>query len=442
MQASVRLARLTRRLQPSARRLLPLILLGGLASWSGCNVPLQTGPELGPGPAAPERDYGKRLMVHYMPWYVTPAVRGLWGSHWKGPKAQHHPDQLGTNGLPDLWSHYHPLIGPYDSADPDALECQLLQMRLAGIDGVIADWYGIGDKADHPQIHHATLVLFDAAARYGLQFAACYEDRSLQLLVDWQQLAPDQVTNRLTETLQWMQQTWFTQPHYARLDGRPLLLNFGPVFLQQPEAWQEAFATLPEKPAFFGLHHLWRKVGAEGGFTWVHTDPWEGTPDDRQIRTRIGEVFTYFSTNPAEVIVSAYPGYNDVDEEGHRELPHRDGQTLRETLAVALAGPWPIIQLVTWNDYGEGTIIEPTHEFGYTFLEIIQETRRKELGDAFAFTADDLRLPAWLYALRKTPGRPAAALDRISALLKDGHTEAAAAALREAESTLPQPRPL
>jgi len=52
------------------------------------------------------------------------------------------PTKTTTKRLADIWSNYHPLIGLYDSTDPDLLECHLLQMKLAGIDGVIPDWYG------------------------------------------------------------------------------------------------------------------------------------------------------------------------------------------------------------------------------------------------------------------------------------------------------------
>lgn len=405
-----------------------LLTLGACLGLLGCSVSLPPpSPDDHVAPArksSPDRQ-NKFLMMHYMPWYMTPDIRGQWGSHWKGPSSQHHPDQPGTNGLPDIWSHYHPLIGPYDSSDPDALECHLLQMKLAGVDGVIADWYGIGQKADHPDIHKATQALFDATGRFGLKFAACYEDRALQLMVDWKQLDPGQVTNELAATFQWMQAEWFTKENYLRVDDHPLLLNFGPVYIQDPAAWNAAMEGLPVRPALFGLHHLWRTAGADGGFTWVHHDPWEGAPDDRQIRTRIGEVFSYFTTNTSEVIVSAFPGFNDVYAERHRELPHRGGQTLRETIEVAMAGPWPIIQLVTWNDYGEGTIIEPTHEFGYTFLEIVQQARRTELGNAFTYTPEDLRLPARLYTLRKEGLVPPTTLDAISRLLANGACEEA-----------------
>ncbi len=57
--------------------------------------------------------------------------------------------------------------------------------------------------------------------------------------------------------------------------------------------------------------------------------------------------------------------------------------------------------MITWNDYGEGTIIEPTEEFGYQYLEIVQDTRRAIQDTQFPFTYDDLRLPMQLYTLRK-----------------------------------------
>ena len=364
-------------------------------------------------------------MAHYMPWYTTPAVSGQWGGHWTGWQSQHHPDQTATNGLPDIWSHYHPLIGLYDSSDPDVLECQLLQMKLAGIDGVIADWYGIGEIYDYPAVHKATRALFEACGRYGVKFAACYEDRTVQVLVERKKLQPDQVTNHLAETMQWMQTEWFTKPQYLQFHGRPLLLNFGPIYLTERTVWDAAFKTIPDRPSFYALHHLWKKAGGDGGFTWIHHDPWEGTPTEARIRERIREVFTYFSTNRDEVIVSAYPGFNDVYEPHGQSLEYRDGKTLEETLEVGMEGPWPLIQLVTWNDYGEGTMLEPTHEFGYTFLEIIQQARRKEVGPAFKFTADDLRLPARLYALRKKGTSSPAGLNPIAESLDRGDCQKA-----------------
>ena len=180
----------------------------------------------------------RTLLMHYMVWYQTPARGGAWGFHWTGPGAKHHPDRAGADGLPDIWSHYHPLIGPYDSADPDAIECHLLQMKLAGIDGVIVDWYGCADAADYPPIHRAACAVFDAAARLKMKFAVCYEDRSIEYLVGQGKLRPDQAAGQLADTFKWMQDHWFSHEQYFRLGGRPLVLNFGPIYVRDPAAWR------------------------------------------------------------------------------------------------------------------------------------------------------------------------------------------------------------
>ena len=54
-------------------------------------------------------------------------------------------------------------------------------------------------------------------------------------------------------------------------------------------------------------------------------------------------------------------------------LFNRDGALLRETLNNAKNTNSDFIQLITWNDWGEGTAIEPSQEYEYQQLEIIQE---------------------------------------------------------------------
>lgn len=378
----------------------------------------------------------KQLLMHYMPWYTTPEIRNRWGSHWTGPKKQHDPDQLAEDGHPDIWSHFDPLIGPYDSADPDVLEYQLLLMKLAGVDGVIVDWYGIGKAADYPMIHEGTQNLFEKAGELGMSFAACYEDRTVQLKVERDKLSEDDIVIHLTETFQWMHDNWFKKDTYFMLDGRPLLLNFGPIYVKDPSVWDAALSTLKPRPSFFALHHLWQKAGADGGFTWVHQNAWEEPENAEKVSKNLNRTYRYYGKDPEVIIPSAYPGFKDVYKNPHPVLDHRDGKTMQESLAVCMEGPWKVIQLVTWNDYGEGTIIEPTHQFGYQFLEIIQEARRKELGDAFPFTAEDLRLPARLLSLRKAGEVPDESLDRIAKHLSQGQVSAASLLLAELEINL------
>ena len=86
-----------------------------------------------------------------MPWYASKSFSGQWGWHWT--MGHFKPDNLGTEGKRELASHYTPLIGAYDSHDPDLLECQVLLMKFSGIRGVIIDWYGTENFRDYSTIH-------------------------------------------------------------------------------------------------------------------------------------------------------------------------------------------------------------------------------------------------------------------------------------------------
>ena len=101
----------------------------------------------------------KLLLAHYMPWYQAKPYSAAWGWHWTMNKFNPDATAAGDSTHPakrHIASHFYPLIGPYDSADPAVLECQLLQMKLAGIDGVIVDWYGLTDLHDYAVLHRNT----------------------------------------------------------------------------------------------------------------------------------------------------------------------------------------------------------------------------------------------------------------------------------------------
>jgi len=53
------------------------------------------------------------------------------------------------------------------------------------------------------------------------------------------------------------------------------------------------------------------------------------------------------------------------------------------------------MQLETWNDFGEGTMIEPTIEFGYKFLTINQKF------SGVAYSEKELKSIKRLFDLRK-----------------------------------------
>lgn len=338
----------------------------------------------------------KKIMAHYMPWYQSEPVSGYWGWHW-------HMDHFSP---PDtIASHYRPLFGPYDSNDPHVLASQALLMKFAGIDGMIADWYGIEDFYDYALIRDATNCFIPYVKEANLEFSICYEDRTVGIMLN---ADPPHFPDRAAavahgvQVMQWLEDNYFTDPSYLKIDSKPVLLCFGPQFFTSEE-WGILFEDLDPKPHFFPLqYHYVSYPPKTGEFGWP--EPYYGTTG---VISRLNAFYSraaYYDWE--EFIGAAFPRFHDIYEQAgvhgsYGYIDDQDGNTYQETLEMGLQSDANIVQIVTWNDYGEGTIIEPTVEDGYLYLEMTQELRKEYIDPNFSYVAADLRLPVRLYTLRK-----------------------------------------
>lgn len=137
------------------------------------------------------------------------------------------------------------------------------------------------------------------------------------------------------------------------------------------------------------------------------------------INTKFQE-FLQRTENHKYSIATAYPGFDDsvfdeldgFGENGsHNAINFDDGRTFQQTFDLALSANPNIIQLGTWNDYKEDTVIEPSvsslgHNIietgrGYSSLEYVQ--KRKNEWANIGWTTEDLRAPAELYNLDMSP---------------------------------------
>src|SRR5262249_19228515 len=105
-------------------------------------------------------------------------------------------------------------------------------------------------------------------------------------------------------------------------------------------------------------------------------------------------------------VSSAFPRFHDIYSQAgvgnsYGYLDDAGGATFTNTLTRALTNNSAIVQIVTWNDFGEGTIVEPTVEFGLRELGTIQNLRRKYLEPGFPYQTNDLTLALRFYNLRK-----------------------------------------
>jgi len=132
-------------------------------------------------------------------------------------------------------------------------------------------------------------------------------------------------------------------------------------------------------------------------------------------------------------ISSAFPHFHDIYQRaGVRNslgyIGDRHSETLRETLSRGMTNSSAIVQVVTWNDFGEGSMVEPTQEYGYRDLGIIQDFRRQYLESDFPRNTNDLTMALRFYNLRRqslTNIAISAELDRIFTNIVSGKIEVA-----------------
>lgn len=389
-------------------------------------------------------DNSKLLMVYYMPWYVSKPYSGNWGWHWT--MDHFNPDEVNASGEREIASWYYPLIGPYDSADPAVLEYHVLLMKLTGVDGVIVDWYGMDNYLDYAVNEQRTAALFNWARKAGLKFSLCYEDQTIQREVTGGFIAPGDAVAHAQRTMMYVETNYCRDGSFLRWSNQPVLLNFGPQYFKSNEQWQAIFSVLnaSNQPAFFTEDS--RLPAGVGAFDWPPM--WlSQVPGTGGVLSgaALDNYLSTFEQNgrpwPAS-ISSAFPRFHDIYQKaGVRDywgyLGDRNGETLRETLKRALTGHSPFVQIVTWNDFGEGTIVEPTREYGYRDLGIIQDYRREYLNANFSYRTNDLVLATRLYHLRTRPTNDAhstSELDGIFTNIIAGDLDTANSRLSRLES--------
>jgi hypothetical protein len=376
-------------------------------------------------PAEVVKSNPTKVFMHYMPWFETPATLGgtNWGYHWKFNNKN--PNIVDETGKRQIASHYYPLIGPYASRDPHVIEYHLLLMKLSGVDGVLIDWYGVqGTNGDINHLLTSSNALVNKTDDFGIDFGVVLEDRFSANVSQGQ------------ANVAYLRDNYFNRPEYIRLgaDQNPLMGVFGPIKFQQPSQWTQILGQAGEEVDLLTLWYEGSEAGANasGEYAWIY--------EDAALNNHLQHQRNFYVTRSQQLDMAggvAYPGFDDYYVEGGVgqvvpfDIPHNDGQTLDSMLALATtyANKIDFLQLATFNDFGEGTMFEPTAETGFEYLKKVQQFTGVE------YDEEDLRLVYRLFLARKEYQENAAIqaqLDGVSTSLTELQIEDAAAALEEA----------
>lgn len=393
------------------------------------------------------------MLAHYMLWYKTPNYGAKW-QHWNwdpdgdgGQDAQDHiPNRLNIDGLPDIASAHQPLIGPYDSGDPDLIEYHLALAWATGINGFVVDWYGPGDKGD---IDLALTRMFDIVQRWREEYqfrffiAVTYEEQIL-LQIDSSEAQEAAAQAHLKYALD----KYVTKPGYLRYQDVPLIFFFetwpnGRPGLLRPEQLERIQTKLPQlNLIYMGAEQEFLGV-SQGFFSWVsganeNPSDWGQSYADWVY----GEMD--FQTQQHDLtlnIGSVWAGFDDSKVWGWGESPRfidrQNGIVYAKTWELAVkdrdnhkrkSPSW--VQIITWNDWNEGSEIEPSLQYGYSYLRATQNFVHSYSGREWSPIA--LKIPEVIYQARKeAPGsKTEAIVTEVYPLFFAGNFEAALAVLR------------
>jgi hypothetical protein len=264
-------------------------------------------------------------------------------------------------------AHYLPWWGPtprgvdvgYRSDDPRQAERTFADMRSRGVDGVIVDWYGAGH-------------FVDTAWKASMPVLAKFPDLSFSLMMDsgtfrFNPCSGCDLTRTILYHLDYMAREYFPSRQYLRYEGHPVVSEFGMEAVGEPD-WARIQAAHPE---VYWIHihaHGLNRPASRGAFVWIEATSkaqFKGGPADL---TGLNVFYNTVTSQPSKIAVGGvWMGFDDSKAPWAAASPHlltqACGQTWLDTFSIlnshfSAHQQLPFVQLVTWNDYEEGSALE------------------------------------------------------------------------------------
>ncbi|NDJ51967.1 MAG: hypothetical protein GYB68_02645, partial [Chloroflexi bacterium] len=264
-----------------------------------------------------------------------------------------YPEALGPGQSPD-WPET-----PYHSWDTAVLSQHVSQAASAGIDGMVVAWYGPTEENNQTETNFR--VILDQAQANGI---------SALLSVDLSQAAWFASPQDIVDGMRYAIDVHAQHPAYFRYNGRPVfffwfqgryaLTDWASIRQQvDPDRntiWIAEGIAPDAMPTFDGLH-LYTISWSQNVFGTLAQ--WAGTTRSR------GGIW----------VATAMPGWdNTYTQQSERYVRDREnGAFYRDTFAAAAATNPEMVVITSWNEWWEGSHIEPSVAYGDFYLNLTRD---------------------------------------------------------------------
>nr|WP_246358166.1 endo-1,3-alpha-glucanase family glycosylhydrolase [Sphingomonas zeae] len=307
------------------------------------------------------RRYPRQVLAFYYPWYGNPKTSGRW-FHWQGPQGEA-PRQSPTLN--------HPLLGLYDSHDADVIRTHVSQAKAAGITALIVSWWGVDSFEDK-----ALPAILDAARAAGLRVTVYLEQQK-------------DGAGGAARDIAYLTRTYGTHPAWLRVKAQPVLFLYLQALRDLPARdWRNAAEgtfligdVSPRETRDFAAWapfmdgiHVYVLAPYLKGMTPVQMKAWADRTYPVWRRMSGTKLFC------ATVI----PGFDDSRVPG-RPAPRPtvaryDGATYRTLWDAAIRHDADWVLVTSFNEWHEGSEIEPSTEYGDRYLTLTAQAARRFMG--------------------------------------------------------------
>jgi hypothetical protein len=344
--------------------------LAVLSTFLICVTLVTVSPKLFLAQSQPET----RIGAYYYSWYGIES-----NNHWKND----------IKGIP--------FLGYYNSSDPQVADQQILLAKQHGIDFFAASWVGEGTW------HGGDFGTIDQNLRSGLLQAPNLHNFNFSLFYETV-LVKDNAYNEqqnfstiFLNDIAYAANNYFDNPSYLRAGGDPVLFIYNVPYLYQNSTSQEVHLLLDDarqELSKIGLNVY--LIGDMGGAispqdldpNWLYqmnstTNYFYSNPA-KGWNNILSDAYTYYpqwaSTINSEnigFVPTVYPGFNNTNNSNvvppYTVLP-RNATAFAEMLQVArneASNRLGIVMITSWNEWMEGTTMEPSKEEGELFLHVV-----------------------------------------------------------------------
>ena len=299
----------------------------------------------------------REVLAFYYGWYGNPQVSGEW-RHWKNVDSANQR----IEGVTD-----YPAGGAYDSHDPAILDRQAKTARAVGITGFIASWWERDSFEDR-----GMPLLLAAAGKHHLSVSAYYEKIEGEDAASRIKAAVGDIDYLLTR--------YGSDKSWLRADGKPVLFVYGRALHElSPADWQEVLAQVRrDNPGGVVLvaDSLDSKFVSlfDGANTYNITGQTQHrSPPEMRVWAHAAYPKMVAAAGLAKIsTVTVIPGYDDRNTGRPPPRPVTDrwgGETYRVLWREAIAAAPDYVMITSWNEWHEGSELEPSVEYGSSILD-------------------------------------------------------------------------